>query len=437
MQLLLVFILYQLSTIVALPFLLGYLFFRRAWKKKPDVFTKQRFGFVPKAPKNKKVIWIHAVSVGEMLSVEHLIIRIKKEIPESICYLTVGTSTAKNLAQKNIPADITSYLPYDFLPCMLLAYRRIKPHALIIVEAEAWPNLLMLAHYKKIELYNLNARVSKRSQKQIWLLRLFFTPLINCFDTIFTQSLEDKKKFEQLKIPQKKLAVLGNLKAYNVVQKQHVIQKDLNAKSWDFLVLLVGSLHPGELNHYLELFKTLKPDYPNLKLILALRHFTWKLELAQTLRAHDLNFFLWDDQHPLTFKTTLEQQLANVFAVHDILVVCVLGELFKLYAYADIFFLGGTFVPVGGHNLLEPAVWGVPTIIGPMYWNCKEHAQDLEAAGALIIVNDHNNLAAQTNNLLAHPEQMNSMKLAALSWLNTQASSVDKKLTSLTQLLKL
>lgn len=436
MPLFIIFIVYQGAQLLGAPFIFIYLFFRKFYQKKNSVFTWQRFGFVPTTPSGKKIIWLHAVSVGETLSLEYFITLIKQEIPESICYVTVGTDAAKALALKTLPTDFISFIPYDFLPCMLLAYQRIKPHALIVVEAEIWPNLLMLARMHKTKLYGLNARVNDKSQKKIALLRLFFTPLMNCFDTIFVQSFADKDKFQALNIPAQNLTVLGNLKAYNVAIKKTQCESALDKKTFNHKILLAGSIHPGELDYYLELFIKLKPIYTDLKLIIAPRHFTWKTELKKKLSDQKLNFFMWDKENPLPINQTLNQQLTQIFTQHDILVVCILGELFKLYAYSNIFFLGGTFVPVGGHNLLEPAVWGVPTLIGPMHWHCKEHADALEQIKALVKVNDHNDLITQTDKILAHAEEMTIMGQAALAWLNSEAILVEKKLIELIHLLK-
>lgn len=436
MSLFIIFVLYQGAQLLGAPLIFMYLLFRKFYQKKNSVFTWQRFGVVPIAPSNKKVIWLHAVSVGETLSLEYFIRLIKKEIPDSICYLTVGTDAAKTLAFKNVSADFISFIPYDFFPCMLLAYHRIKPHALIIVEAEIWPNLLMLADMRTTKIYGLNARVNDRSQKNIFLLRHFFTTLFNCFDAIFVQSSTHKQKFQALNIPKEKLIVLGNIKAYNVAIKKTECESTLEKKTFDNKVLLAGSIHPGELSYYIEMFTKLKPIYPDLKLILAPRHFTWKAELEKKLSDQKLNFFMWDKKNSLPTNQTLNQQLASIFEHHDVLVVCVLGELFKLYAYANIFFLGGTFVPVGGHNLLEPAVWGVPILIGPMHWHCKEHADALEQIKALIKVNDRSSLITQTDKLLAHIEQMNLMGQTASTWLSSEATLVEKKLMELVHLLK-
>jgi len=428
---------YQALQLLGIPFIFIYLLFRKFYQNKQAVFTLQRFGFVPVAPPDKKIIWLHAVSVGEMLSLEYFITLIKKEIPNSFCYLTVGTNAAKNLALKNIRADSISFIPYDFLPCMLLAYHRIKPHSLVIVEAEIWPNLLMLAHMHKTKLYGLNARINDRSKTNTKIYRGIYRMLLNCFDTIFVQSHIDEKKFQDLKISSEKIVVLGNLKAYNVAIKKAECKASLEEKTFDNRALLAGSIHPGELNYYIELFKELKPLYPDLKLILAPRHFTWKADLEKSLFNQNFNFIIWDAQHPLPAKQTLNQQLAEVFIKHDILVICVLGELFKLYNYADIFFLGGTFVPIGGHNLLEPAVWGTPMIVGPMHWGCQEHADALEQTQALLKVSNNQELIQQTKILLQNKSLLNTMHINGQQWLNIQADNVIEILDQIIIQLKL
>ena len=245
MPLFLIFFLYQTAQLFCAPFIFIYLFFRKFYKKKQAVFTWERFGFVPTVPSGKKVVWLHAVSVGETLSLEFFITLIKKEIPGCICYVTVGTDAAKKLALKMLPNDIISFIPYDFLPCMVLAYYRIKPHSLIVVEAEIWPNLLMLTRVHKTKLYGLNARINDRSKKNRFILRQFFVPLMNCFDAIFVQSLTDKQKFQALNISTEKLTVLGNLKAYNVSVKKTEFESTLEQKTFNKQVLLAGSIHPG------------------------------------------------------------------------------------------------------------------------------------------------------------------------------------------------
>ncbi len=430
LQIIFIFIIYQILQILLVPFLIVYLIIRKAKKKPVFGSLKQRLGFVKKTKSNKKIIWIHAVSVGEILSIQNLIDQVKEKIKNISVYVTTGTLTGKKIAQQNLNYDYLSFLPFDFLPTMFLAFKRIKPNTIIIVEAETWPNLLMFSKFFKVPIYLLNARISNRSKPKYHKLKFFFKPLFNIFKLIFVQSKIDKSNFKNLGINSEKLRILGNLKALNVLvkkEKLHPFKPKIK-----YPTLLVGSLHPGELDIYLNLFEKLKKDFKNLKLILAPRHFHWKKELIEKVEQSKFDYYLWEKEKELSLNNISN----NIFKEHDILLVCKLGELFKLYQICNLFFLGGTFVPVGGHNLLEPAVWAKLSIIGSYYQNCKDIADKLEKENCLIKVKNEQELLAQTRRLLNNPETLEKMENQAYSWLVQQASLVQKNLNVLIEELK-
>jgi len=187
---------------------------------------------------------------------------------------------------------------------------------------------------------------------------------------------------------------------------------------------------PGELDVYLDLYQETKAHYKDLKLILAPRHFGWQQELIAKLETRGLVSFIWTDKTPLSTvpDEPLSSALDRVFEACDVLVVCKLGELFSLYPYASLFFLGGTFVPVGGHNLLEPAVWGVPTIIGPYYQNCKDIADRLDAVGGIIKVNSFPQLYEETVHVLSDANYHDYISTRSYSWLEAEAKHVESVL---------
>jgi 3-deoxy-D-manno-octulosonic-acid transferase len=423
-KLILLFITYQIIQLIALPFFLLYLLIRKI-NKKGIGSLKERIGLLPQTKSLENVIWIHAVSVGEILSIQNLINQIRQQIPKTSVYLTTGTPAGKEIALKNLNAAHLSFLPFDFLLPMFLAFQRIQPKSIIIVEAETWPNFLMLANFFKIPTYSLNARISERSKNKYIKLGFCFRPLFDIFKKIFVQSQIDQLNFEKLGIDKNKLEVLGNIKALNVLHKKSTLTKtDFLDKN--FQTLLVGSVHPGELDIYLNLFNVLKPKFPQLKLILAPRHFNWQQELITKTQATNCSYFLWKPEDIIS-----EENFAKkILSKYDIILVCKLGELFKLYPFCSIFFLGGTFVPVGGHNLLEPAVWGKLSIIGPYYHNCKDIADKLEQHKALIKVASANELAAIIEKLLSDPIQVEQLGNKAYFWLEQEASLVQKKLDS-------
>lgn len=417
------FIIYQLFQIVLLPFFVIYLLIRKI-RQKPIGSIKERLGFVSKQNKLESTIWIHAVSVGEILSIQNLINRIKKESPNISIYITTGTVAGKEIASKNLSLNYLSFLPFDFLISMFLAFKRIKPKAIIIVESEIWPNFLILSKLFKIPTYSLNARISERSKPRYKKLKCFFQPLFNIFKIIFVQSSADKENFEQLGVATLKVTVLGNLKAQNVLVKKETFENPKLANSKQFKTLLVGSVHPGELDIYLNLFTKLKTSLQELKLILAPRHFEWKEELIRKTNSLKFSCYTWESKD----KASIEDIANKILPYKDIIIVCKLGELFQLYQLSDLFFLGGTFVPVGGHNLLEPAVWRKPSIIGPYYHNCKDIADKLEKENALIKVKTEQDLINQTEYLLKNTKTLEKMGNSACSWLKKEANAVQKNL---------
>lgn len=422
MQLFIIFLIYNFFQILIVPFFSFYLLYR--WVAGKIVFGlfKERMGWIQRVPKGKRVVWIHAVSVGEVLSVQYFIQELKFEIPNSIIYLTVGTSAGRQIANKKTQADFVSFLPYDFLPCMLFAFWRIHPSLIFIVEAEIWPNFLTLSSWFGIEKYSINARVSRRSFRRYQVLKFFFSPLFNSFEKIFTQSRQDKERFITLGVDPDKIKILGDIKTFNVVQKYDSCKKVNKQGSLNFQVLLVGSIHPGEFDFYSELFQKLKAEYLNLKMILVPRHFYWQNELEEKIKQLGLKYFLWRDQD--NFFNANDSEIIKFFQSHDILVVCRMGELFNLYKFASIFFLGGTFVNVGGHNLLEPSVWAKPCIIGPYHQNTQVVADEIQAVGGLIKVKRFEQLLDETKKLLADYNLALQMGQKNCEWVIKQAKDV-------------
>jgi 3-deoxy-D-manno-octulosonic-acid transferase len=409
------FIFYQITHIFLAPFALIYIAIRKI-KRKP-VFGNflERLGFITKADPSKETIWFHAVSVGEVLSIQTIVEKIKKEKPNTTCYLTVGTLTGKKIAKEKLTIDHVSFLPYDFLLPMFMAYKRIKPKKIVVVEAEIWPNLLMIANLKKIPIYLINARMNDKSKNRYNRFKFLLIPIFNLFEKIYTQSNYDKKEFEKFGIKEEKLSVLGNIKASNVLEKQKkfLASKAIKPKPKN-INFLVGSLHPGELDVHLNLFKKIKKKYPDLRLTLAPRHFHWRDELIKKVHETGHSFSVWDQENKPDYDK-------------DILLVCKLGELFLLYQQATIFFLGGTFVPIGGHNLLEPAVWGIPTIVGPYFQNCKVVADELIEHNALFAVNE-TELIKIIEKLLEDRDQLNNMGMNIGLWLKKEAGRVEKEI---------
>ncbi len=461
-----IFLIYNLLQIFVFPFFLLYLLYRKFSGKKIFGSFKHRIGLVDrplinlsdKVLQKQRQIWIHAVSVGEVSSVQHFISQLKNQKPDTIIYLTVGTPAGKEVAQKNIAADVISFIPYDFLPFTLLAFWRIKPSEIFIIEAEIWPNMLILANLFRIKKYLINARVSARSYGRYKCLKFIFAPLFNSFEKIYAQSQTDKERFVTLNVKQEKINVLGDIKIFNVYQKWQAqnqgasptddgstssprVRLSNNLKTHTTNpyatrvlgceILLVGSIHPGELYFYVKLYQKLKTSHPNLKMILAPRHFHWIQELETKIKNAELRYFMWTELNNIRNTTNISQTqsldvaITQIFESHDLLLVCKLGELFNLYRFADIFYLGGTFVNIGGHNLLEPAVWSNACIIGPYHQNTQVVASQMEKVGGLISVNNFEQLLQASQQLLDDPNLIKQMGTHNFEWILQETKPVE------------
>lgn len=376
---------YTILQVLCLPFFCCYLILRKFRGKPVFGAWRERCGWVPLSPPGVCVTWIHAVSVGEILSIQRLISTIKQKNSNNFVYVTTGTLQGKLIAQQQIGADAVSFLPYDFFLSIWIAFRRIKPQRLYIVEAEWWPSLLICARWAGVETYLLNARVSTRSRWYRKLYICFIRWFVQKFTMLLTATEEEKQRFVALGISVSKIKVIGNLKAYNVALKKNEMSKQLLMS--DPLVhaqgILAGSVHPGEANLYFSMFKQVKELYPSSKLVLVPRHFHWQKELIEKAHTAGKNVFVWD--------STVDDRIgyaAILSSDYDIVLVCVMGKLFSLYRYATVYCLGGTFVPIGGHNVLEPAIWGCPTIIGPYHQNIAYEVAQYMFYGAIKVAYD-------------------------------------------------
>jgi len=424
MSCIILFLLYQVATLVSIPIVCILILIIRL-KGKPVIGSwMQRLGYVPRVrqpARRKKTIWFHAASVGEVLSIQYLLDTMRKQIPDAVYYVTVSTPHGKHMAEQHLSAEYISYLPFDFLPCIILLFSRIKPTSLYLVEAEIWPNLLMYAHFKRIPCSLINARISKKALVKYQRLRWLYSTLFSLCKTILVQSEQDRQHFIQFGQQKKKLMMLGNIKAYNVRQKHRYHNQNyfLELPKQSRVTLLVGSMHQGELDTYLSLFSFLTEHGYRIRLILVPRYPHIQDACEHALTTRNISYMVWD-------RSDIKEQ--EIPDENTVILICVLGALFDMYAYADIFFLGGTFVPIGGHNLLEPAVWGRASIVGPHHENCSVSVQELAYNDALIHVKNQDELKKATCMLINDAEKRKKMGAAAALWLQQHAHVVEHQL---------
>jgi len=316
----------------------------------------RRFSF-PKLnlPQDKRVIWIHTPSVGEFNTFKPLLEFLKND--ETFVVLTYFSPRAEAFLKKIIPPQtVLLPLPFPFGGFIKKFNEFIKPHTFILVESDRFPELLNVRAEKK---FLVNARISNKSFKFIKILKPIYRRVFNTFDKILCKSNEDYEKFLKLGVKTDKLTICGNLKAVWKPSLGNInISFPKNVK-----IITAGSTHPGEEKIIIKTYKRLKQKIPNLVLILAPRHIERIGEIEKLLKQYKLNYSL---RSSFSSKNMLQEFR------EEVLLIDTLGELLSFYKVADVCIVGGTFSPIGGHNILEPAYFGKPVIYGPNIWKFKD-----------------------------------------------------------------
>ena len=310
----------------------------------------------------KKRIWVHALSLGEVISVMPFVKALKAKNKELDIVFTASTKTGFDMArqlflkEKERLVDQLGYFPFDLGHCVKKVSRKITPDAVVLVETDLWPNFLYEMKKNKIPVILINARLSKRSLNGYLFFRKFSFMLFSYLSHIMAQTPLDKKRFHSLGINRTKISVVGNIKfdqeLANIDEpKMAKLKARFGIQDRD-RVWIAGSTHEGEEPIVLDAFASVKKKIPGLKLILAPRDPKRSKKLIKQIPSHPY--------HPVLFS-----QLKPGIKNHDLIFIDRIGLLATSYAICDIAFIGGSMVPQGGHNPLEPAMFGKPILFGP------------------------------------------------------------------------
>lgn len=354
--------------------------------------------------------WFHAVSLGEVKIAAALAEDLRSRVPGVQIVFTSSTRTGWEEARRRATsADTVLFPPLDLRWICRRFLRQIKPTVLLVMETELWPNLFRETKRSGAGLLLLNGRISDRSYPRYRATRLLWKEVLAHPDCLFAQSVKDAERFLALGGPPAKVQVTGNLK-YAVRPASapfvEMLQRKFQA-SGAGPVLVAGSTMPGEEKYLLDAFLELRPEFPRLWMVLAPRHPERFDAVAEEIRSRGI---------PLQRRS---QWQADTYPVlPGVLLLDSTGELSALYQLASVAFVGGTLVPTGGHNILEPAHFGCPIVIGPSMDNFREIAQAFLShgstgqipgetgihTGSVVQVQDGGALVAALRYLFSNPE---------------------------------
>lgn len=363
-------------------------------------------------------VWIHGASVGEMGVIAPFLVQLKTLMPGKNIVLSTMTATGQKRAGEvfsNKTAGIF-FLPLDFWFAQKSALKRVSPGALVLTETEIWPNLIRQCQKQKVPAFLVNARISARSFKYYHALRFLFGPLLNSLKLVACQSKEDAERYLALGVSKEIVTVTGNLK-YDGIKGPVSAQEKLELRKGfglgpEDLVFAAGSTREGEealiLEAWQNIITNLKLRIDNLKLVIAPRHPGRFSEVEKLLIAQNLNYAKRSGQK--------SGGTSNDF---NVLLLDTIGELVSAYAASDMAFVGGSLVPVGGHNPLEPAALGLPVIFGPHMFNAKESAEGLLACGGAMKVKDAGELKAALAEFLGNQDKRISTGAKARTYVDS------------------
>jgi 3-deoxy-D-manno-octulosonic-acid transferase len=412
-----------LSYLVAPIYVLYWLFRGLAERAYWERFG-QRFGFgYPRLP--GATIWIHAVSVGEVQATAPLVRRLAVRFPDRPILVTTVTPTGAARARSLFGDSVAhSYVPFEIPYAINRFFAAVKPGLALIMETEIWPNLYQACDQRDIPLVLVSARISPRSVGNYRRWLPLFRETLSYGIVIAAQSEADAQRFRSLGASPLRTSVTGNIK-FDIELPESLLEDGAEIRSRLFggrPVWIAASTHDGEEQMLLDAHAALRQTLPDALLILVPRHPDRFSGVAAMLERRGARFVARTSKSGCNADT-------------EVFLGDTMGEVPLFYAASDIAFVGGTLVPVGGHNLLEPAALGRPILTGPYLFNTEDIAEMFSSVGASLLVHNSEELTAALQGLFADPEQARIIGAKALDVVRQNRGALDRFLLLLDPLI--
>lgn len=383
----------------------------------------ERYGILP-VPAKSGGILLHCVSVGEVVAAEALVKTIRKQHPDTQFTITTTTPTGCERVKQLFGDEVNHfYLPLDFQFGMQQLLKRVQPEKVLITEVELWPNLIHLAWKRNIPVFIVNARMTDSSCRAYSKISSLFSPMLHKITGICAQGERDYKNYLKLGANTEQLALTNNIKFDQNLSNEEALQVEKwrqELQLQDRKILIGGSTHEPEEQLLLESYQALYKTNPNLLLILVPRHPQRFAKVESLLQKQQLHYIKLStinltNSHPLQAST-------------QVILADQMGILKSLYGIADIAFVGGSIAQRGGHNALEPALHGVPVIMGEHIFNNPGICQELEKVGALQFVTNRESIISVVEPVIASPENAQKRGAAGQQVILANSGAIEKTL---------
>ncbi len=389
------------AAIAGIPYYLLKMVFTGKYRKSLIPKLGGRQAHILAGLKNTPRVWVHAVSVGEVTAAAPIVASLKQIRPEAEIIFSTSTETGQEMAcrlVKDVPAFI--YFPLDIPYVVRKMIRLAKPDVFVMVETELWPNFLTTCHAYNIKALMVNGRISPRSYGKYQLTKFFWQRSLAALSAAGMISRIDADRIKNIGMDSRKIQILGNAKydalaAMASPQLHEEIMDMFNVRK-DERFFVAGSTHQGEEDVVIKVYKELIQKYPDFKLIIVPRHIERTKDVIDLLHKYNLDDFI----------TVTEMKNGKSRKNERIIVVDVIGVLFKVYSLATVVYCGGSLVPKGGQNILEAAAWGKVIFYGPSMEDFTEEKNLLENVKAGVTIRDASELLQEIIGALENPEEL-------------------------------
>lgn len=394
-----------------------------------DGWTEKLWGQLPERSGSKPCLWLHAVSVGEVLQLRPMMKRLIAQRPDWDFVITTTTRTGLDVARKEFAQHTVCYFPLDFSWAARRAISRIKPSAIVLVELELWPNFILTANRLGVPLALINGRVSEKSFRGYRRIRPLIARLLSGFHLLAAQNEEYAERLRKLGAPSERLHITGSIK-FDGVQSDRSNPRTSELRQFFGLnprsqVFIAGSTQSPEEAYALDAWQTLRHEVPNLRLILVPRHKERFEEVAALVASRG-----WK----LKRRSSGIGMDESAHSADEVLLLDTLGELGACWGLADFAFVGGSFSQRGGQNMLEPAAYGAAVLFGPNTWNFRDIVEQLLARDAARVVRSETELTNAVRELLNSPAAAAQLGERAKELVATQQGAATRTLDLLLSL---
>ena len=388
----------------------------------------QKLGWAPLRRSRRPCLWLHGVSVGEVLAARPVLARLRDRRPDWQYVISTTTNTGLEMARKNFPNDTVFYYPLDFSWAVARSLSRVGPDMVVLMETELWPNFLAELSRRRIPTALINGRLGPGSFRGYRPLRRMLAPGLRAFHWVGVQTETYAERFHALGVPADCIEVTGSVK-YDTVPTDRRDPRtralgDLLGVQPGQTVLIAGSTQSPEEAMAMDVYHALRPKHPSLRLIVVPRHKERFDEVARLMASRGERFVK---------RSQVER--GQPPAPDAVVLLDTLGELQHLWGLGHITFVGGSMVTRGGQNMLDPSGLGNAVLFGPHIWNFQQTVDDLLAHDAAQMVRSQSELQARVDELLSDPARASAMGQRARQYVLAQQGATAKTVCRLGQLM--